>query len=98
MSNTIDQQFVEFIVKSLVGNPDAVIVARSVDEKAHVEMQMLGLLCTRGNRMDVEIENRRILARHVRGKRIARGIVDRADPRRRYAMRIVTIGSATGRR
>lgn len=33
MSSTIDQQFVEYIVKSLVGNPDAVSVARSVDEK-----------------------------------------------------------------
>jgi predicted RNA-binding protein YlqC (UPF0109 family) len=33
MSATIDQQFVEFIVKSLVGNPDAVSVVRSVDEK-----------------------------------------------------------------
>ena len=33
MSATIDQQFVEFIVKSLVGNPDAVKVDRSVDEK-----------------------------------------------------------------
>ncbi len=33
MSSTIDQQFVEFIVKSLVGNPDAVEVTRSVDEK-----------------------------------------------------------------
>lgn len=33
MSSTIDQQFVEFIVKSLVGNPDAVSVVRSVDEK-----------------------------------------------------------------
>jgi uncharacterized protein len=33
MSATIDQQFVEYIVKSLVGNPDAVSVARSVDEK-----------------------------------------------------------------
>jgi predicted RNA-binding protein YlqC (UPF0109 family) len=33
MSVTIDQQFVEFIVKSLVGNPDAVSVVRSVDEK-----------------------------------------------------------------
>lgn len=33
MTTTIDQQFVEFIVKSLVGNPDAVSVVRSVDEK-----------------------------------------------------------------
>jgi predicted RNA-binding protein YlqC (UPF0109 family) len=33
MSATIDQQFVEYIVKSLVGNPDGVSVTRSVDEK-----------------------------------------------------------------
>ena len=33
MSVTIDQQFIEYIVKSLVGNPDAVKVERSVDEK-----------------------------------------------------------------
>lgn len=32
-SNTIDQQFVEYIVKSLVSNPDAVIVERRIDEK-----------------------------------------------------------------
>ncbi len=31
--SSIDQQFIEYIVKSLVGNPDAVQVARSVDEK-----------------------------------------------------------------
>lgn len=31
--SSIDQQFVEFIVKSLVGNPDAVIVERRIDEK-----------------------------------------------------------------
>jgi predicted RNA-binding protein YlqC (UPF0109 family) len=32
MSN-IDQQFVEYIVKSLVGNPDAVSIERRIDEK-----------------------------------------------------------------
>lgn len=31
--STIDQQFVEYIVKSLVGNPDNVIVERQIDEK-----------------------------------------------------------------
>lgn len=31
--SSIDQQFVEYIVKSLVGNPDAVSIERSVDEK-----------------------------------------------------------------
>lgn len=33
MNNSIDQQFVEFVVKSLVGNPDAVQVERTIDEK-----------------------------------------------------------------
>lgn len=32
-SNTIDQQFIEFIVKSLVGKPDAVKIERRIDEK-----------------------------------------------------------------
>jgi len=31
--NSIDQQFVEFIVKSLVSNPDAVQIERRIDEK-----------------------------------------------------------------
>jgi len=31
--STIDQQFIEYIVKSLVGNPDDVVVERSIDEK-----------------------------------------------------------------
>jgi predicted RNA-binding protein YlqC (UPF0109 family) len=33
MSASIDQQFVEYIVKSLVGHPDDVVVDRVVDEK-----------------------------------------------------------------
>lgn len=33
MSATIDQQFIEYIVKSLVGNPDAVEIKRTIDEK-----------------------------------------------------------------
>ena len=33
MSTSIDQQFIEYIVKSLVGNPDAVKVERRIDEK-----------------------------------------------------------------
>lgn len=32
-NNTIDQQFVEYIVKSLVSNPDAVKINRRIDEK-----------------------------------------------------------------
>ena len=30
---TIDQQFVEYIVKTLVNNPDKVVVDRTIDEK-----------------------------------------------------------------
>lgn len=33
MAASIDQQFVEYIVKSLVGHPDDVVVERVVDEK-----------------------------------------------------------------
>ena len=33
MSSSIDQQFVEYIVKSLVGKPDAVQIERRIDEK-----------------------------------------------------------------
>lgn len=33
MSANIDQDFVEFVVKSLVGNPDAVEINRTIDEK-----------------------------------------------------------------
>ncbi len=31
--NSIDQQFVEYVVKSLVSNPDAVKITRRIDEK-----------------------------------------------------------------
>src|ERR1700748_3602534 len=33
MATSIDQQFVEFVVKSLVGKPDAVKIERTIDEK-----------------------------------------------------------------
>ena len=33
MATSIDQQFVEFVVKSLVNNPDAVKIDRRIDEK-----------------------------------------------------------------
>ncbi len=31
--STIDQQFIEYIVKSLVSKPDAVVIERRIDEK-----------------------------------------------------------------
>src|SRR5438105_14786571 len=33
MAVSIDQQFIEYIVKSLVNNPDAVKIDRTIDEK-----------------------------------------------------------------
>jgi hypothetical protein len=33
MNNSIDQQFVEYVVKSLVSKPDAVSIERRIDEK-----------------------------------------------------------------
>lgn len=33
MSATIDQQFIEYIVKAIVGNPDGVSIQRTIDEK-----------------------------------------------------------------
>ena len=33
MDSTIDQQFIEYVVKSLVSKPDAVVVDRKVDDK-----------------------------------------------------------------
>ena len=33
MDHSIDQQFVEFVVKSLVGKPEAVVIERRIDEK-----------------------------------------------------------------
>src|SRR3982751_2232457 len=33
MAASIDQQFIEYIVKSLVNNPDAVKIERRIDEK-----------------------------------------------------------------
>jgi len=47
MAETIDQQFIEYIVKALVGNPDAVKIDRTIDEKGvllelHVQPEDLG--------------------------------------------------------
>lgn len=33
MATSIDQQFIEYIVKSVVGNPEAVKIERTIDEK-----------------------------------------------------------------
>ena len=56
MSNSIDQQFVEFVVKSLVSKPDEVKVERRIDEKGVLleltvdpeDHKMVTLLAKRG--------------------------------------------------
>ena len=41
--SSIDQQFIEYIVKSLVGNPDAVKVERRIDEKGVLAREWRGV-------------------------------------------------------
>jgi predicted RNA-binding protein YlqC (UPF0109 family) len=50
VANSIDQQFIEYIVKSLVSNPDAVKIERRIDEKGvllelTVDAEDLGRFC-----------------------------------------------------
>lgn len=47
MAETIDEQFIEFIVKALVGEPDQVKIVRTIDERGvllelHVDPEDLG--------------------------------------------------------
>jgi predicted RNA-binding protein YlqC (UPF0109 family) len=85
MSSTIDQQFVEFIVKSLVGNPDAVQVTRSVDEKGvllelTVDQEDLGRVI---GKRGATAQSLRTLLRALGTKNDARynlKIVDLGDP------------------
>lgn len=53
MAETIDQQFIEYIAKTLVENPDAVEVERTIDERGvllqlHVAPEDLGRVIGRG--------------------------------------------------
>lgn len=86
MNNSIDQQFVEFVVKSLVGNPDAVEVARSVDEKGvllelTVDPEDLGRVI---GKRGATAQSLRTLLRALGTKNEARynlKIVDNGEPR-----------------
>ena len=87
---TIDQQFVEFIVKSLVGHPDDVVVERIIDEKGvllslTVNPEDLGhVIGKRG----VTAQSLRTLLRALGTKNDARynlKIVNNDDQRENYA-------------
>lgn len=88
MSATIDQQFVEFIVKSLVGNPDAVIVERSVDEKG-----VLLELTVDAEDLGRVIGKRGATAQSLRTLLRALGTKNDA----RYNLKIVDTGDGSGR-
>src|SRR5680860_997489 len=88
--STIDQQFVEYIVKSLVGHPDDVVVDRLIDEKGvllslTVNPEDLGRVI---GKRGVTAQSLRTLLRALGTKNDARynlKIVNNDDERENYA-------------
>ncbi len=86
MSTSIDQQFIEFIVKSLVSNPDAVQIERTIDEKGvllelTVDPEDLGRVI---GKRGATAQSLRTLLRALGTKNDARynlKIVDNGEPR-----------------
>jgi len=86
MDNSIDQQFIEFVVKSLVNHPDAVQVARTIDEKGvllelTVDPEDLGRVI---GKRGATAQSLRTLLRALGTKNDARynlKIVDNGEPR-----------------
>ena len=84
--SSIDQQFIEFIVKSLVGNPDAVQIERRIDEKGvllelTVDPEDLGRVI---GKRGATAQSLRTLLRALGTKNEARynlKIVDNGEPR-----------------
>lgn len=89
--STIDQQFVEYIVKSLVGHPDDVVVERLIDEKGvlltlTVHPDDLGRVI---GKRGVTAQSLRTLLRALGTKNDARynlKIVNNDDERENYTM------------
>ena len=96
--STIDQQFVEYIVKSLVGHPDDVIVERIIDEKGvllslTVNPEDLGRVI---GKRGVTAQSLRTLLRALGTKNDARynlKIVNNDDDRENYATSSDNLGS-----
>jgi len=88
--STIDQQFVEYIVKSLVGHPDDVVVDRLIDEKGvllslTVNPEDLGRVI---GKRGVTAQSLRTLLRALGTKNDARynlKIINNDDQRENYA-------------
>jgi len=86
--STIDQQFVEFIVKSLVGKPDAVKIERRIDEKGvllelTVDVEDLGRVI---GKRGATAQSLRTLLRALGTKNDAR-----------YNLKIVDVGDGSSR-
>lgn len=89
MTASIDQQFIEFIVKSLVGNPDAVSISRTIDEKGvllelTVDQEDLGRVI---GKRGATAQSLRTLLRALGTKNDAR-----------YNLKIVDVGGPMGER
>lgn len=101
MENTIDLQFVEYIVKSLVGNPDAVKLTRTIDEKGvllelTVDPEDLGRVI---GKRGATAQSLRTLLRALGTKNDARynlKIVDNGIPREDRAERRAESGGFAG--
>lgn len=86
MDSSIDQQFIEFVVKSLVGHPDDVSIVRTIDEKGvllelTVNPEDLGRVI---GKRGATAQSLRTLLRALGTKNDARynlKIVDNGDPR-----------------
>lgn len=84
--SSIDQQFIEYIVKSLVGNPEAVTIERRIDEKGvllelTVDPEDLGRVI---GKRGATAQSLRTLLRALGTKNEARynlKIIDNGDPR-----------------
>lgn len=92
MANSIDQQFIEYIVKSLVNNPDDVKIKRTIDEKGvllelEVDPEDLGRVI---GKRGATAQSLRTLLRALGTKNDARynlKIVDTGEPGDRPARR-----------
>lgn len=90
--SSIDQQFVEFVVKSLVSNPDAVKIERRIDEKGvllelTVDPEDLGRVI---GKRGATAQSLRTLLRALGTKNDARynlKIVDNGEPREAQSSR-----------
>lgn len=98
--SSIDQQFVEYIVKSLVSKPDSVTIERRIDEKGvllelTVDPEDLGRVI---GKRGATAQSLRTLLRALGTKNDARynlKIVDNGEPRASYSGGMTDAGAST---